>query len=47
MFAPDDALPRHGAADDRHDAHASMLDVAAPIVAEERMRFDNAARRVQ
>ncbi|MEX3975407.1 response regulator [Paraburkholderia caribensis] len=47
MFAPDDALPRHGAAEDRGGARVPVLDLAAPIVAEERMRFDNAARRIQ
>lgn len=47
MFAPDDALPRHGAAEDRGGARVPVLDLAAPIVAEERMRFENAARRIQ
>ncbi|MBN3755643.1 response regulator transcription factor [Paraburkholderia sp. Tr-20389] len=49
MFAPDEALPRNGASDGRDDGQegnddAHMLGVAAPIVADERMRFESAAR---
>ncbi|CAD6543878.1 response regulator [Paraburkholderia sabiae] len=45
MFAPDDALPKHASDEHAHsEDHTRMLDLAGPVIVDERMRFEGAAR---